>query len=119
MPLQFGLLTGKFTRDAIFTPDDHRSFRFNKDILVDSLFALEKLIWPLCQKYGISKTSLALSYILSYEAVSTVIPGIRTPRHAIDNTTNIILLDKADLTLIEQAFDSQFAAVVDLMELQG
>jgi len=119
MPLQFGLLTGKFAGDAIFTPDDHRSFRFNKDILINSLAALEKLVWPLCQKYGINKTSLALSYILSYEAVSTVIPGIRTAQHAIDNTTNIIQLDKADVTLIEQAFDTHFAAVVDLMELQG
>ncbi len=119
MPLQFGLLTGKFTSDSIFTSDDHRSFRFNKQILADALSALEKLIWPLCQKYGISKTSLALSYILSYDAVSTVIPGIRTARHAIDNTTDIIKLAKEDIDLIEHAFETHFAAVVDLMEQQG
>jgi hypothetical protein len=48
-------------------------FVFTRQILTDSLNALELLVWPLCEKYGISKTSLALSYILSYEAVSTVI----------------------------------------------
>lgn len=119
MPLQFGLLTGKFTGDAVFTPDDHRSFRFNKEILNDSLTALEQLIWPLCQKYGISKTSLALSYILSYDAVSTVIPGIRTAQHAIYNTTGIVQLSRHDVEIIEQAFDTHFARVVDLMEQQG
>ncbi len=119
MPLQFGLLTGKFTGNEIFSPDDHRSFRFNKKILVDALAALEQLIWPLCQNYGISKTSLALSYILSYDAVSTVIPGIRTAQHAIDNTTGIIQLTKDDLALIEKAFITHFAAVVNLMEVQG
>lgn len=119
MPLQFGLLTGKFTSEALFTADDHRSFRFNKQILADSLTGLEQQVWPLCEKYGINKTSLALSYILSYDAVSTVIPGIRTAQHAIDNTTDILQLDKSDITLLELAFDTHFAAVVDLMEKQG
>ncbi|MEP7109375.1 MAG: aldo/keto reductase [Ferruginibacter sp.] len=119
MPLQFGLLTGKFTGDSIFTADDHRSFRFNKEILTDSLTALEQLIWPLCQKYDINKTSLALSYILSYDAVSTVIPGIRTARHAIENTSGIKPLAKNDVELIEGAFQTHFAAVVNLMEQQG
>ena len=119
MPLQFGLLTGKFSGNEIFTPDDHRSFRFTRQILTDSLNALELLVWPLCEKYGISKTSLALSYILSYEAVSTVIPGIRTAQHAIDNTTGIVQLSTDDVNLIERAFTSHFAAVVELMEQQG
>lgn len=119
MPLQFGLLTGKFTVEAGFAADDHRSFRFNKDILQDSLKALENIVWPLCEKYNISKTSMALSYILSYDAVSTVIPGIRTPQHAIDNTTGIQRLAKEDIHLIEHAFTTHFAAVVDLMEKQG
>ncbi len=119
MPLQFGLLTGKFTSDSVFSSDDHRSFRFNKEILRESIIALEQLIWPLCEQYGINKTSLALSYILSHEAVSTVIPGIRTAQHAIDNTSGIIQLKKEDLEIINKAFDTHFAEVVDAMELQG
>ena len=119
MPLQFGLLTGKFTADTNFTPDDHRSFRFNPSILRNALTALEQLIWPLCEKYSINKTSLALSYILSYDAIHTVIPGIRTPQQAIDNTSGIIKLDSEDRDLIERAFTTHFAAVVDEMEKQG
>lgn len=119
MPLQFGLLTGKFTGSEAFAADDHRSFRFNPTILHDSLAALQHIIWPLCEKYGITKTALALSYILSYDAVSTVIPGIRTAQHAIDNTSNIVQLAEEDIVIIEQAFETHFAAVVNLMEQQG
>ena len=119
MPLQFGLLTGKFNSDKNFTADDHRSFRFNKEILNGSLKILEETIWPLCNKYNISKTALALSYILSYQAVSTVIPGIRTAQHAVDNTTDIVQLASEDVLLIEQAFKTGFAGIVDLMEKQG
>jgi aryl-alcohol dehydrogenase-like predicted oxidoreductase len=119
MPLQFGLLTGKFSSAVNFSADDHRSFRFNKDILKSALQILEEKIWPLCNKYSISKTSLALSYILSYNGVSTVIPGIRTAQHAIDNTTGIKKLVPEDVALIENIFTTDFAAVVNLMEKQG
>jgi aryl-alcohol dehydrogenase-like predicted oxidoreductase len=119
MPLQFGLLTGKFSAATSFTADDHRSFRFNKEILNTSLKILDKKIWPLCSKYNISKTSLALSYILSYGEVSTVIPGIRTPQHAIDNTSGITKLSAEDMMMIEDVFINDFAAVVNLMEKQG
>jgi aryl-alcohol dehydrogenase-like predicted oxidoreductase len=119
MPLQFGLLTGKFSAAKNFSADDHRSFRFNKEILNTSLKILDQKIWPLCSKYNISKTSLALSYILSYGEVSTVIPGIRTPQHAIDNTSGITKLSAEDMMMIEDVFINDFAAVVNLMEKQG
>ncbi len=119
MPLQFGLLTGKFSATTNFTADDHRSFRFNKEILNSALKVLEQKIWPLCNKYNISKTALALSYILSYNAVSVVIPGIRTAQHAIDNTSGITQLTAEDIEMIENIFATDFAAVVNLMEKQG
>jgi len=119
MPLQFGLLTGKFSLDANFAADDHRSFRFNKEILSGSLKILEDSIWPLCNKYNISKISLALSYILSYDAISTVIPGIRTAQHVADNTTGIIKLAAEDLVFMENIFAERFTDIVDLMETQG
>ncbi|MEJ7589126.1 MAG: aldo/keto reductase [Ferruginibacter sp.] len=119
MPLQFGLLTGKFTGDSTFTDDDHRSFRFSKEILTRSISVLEQLVWPLCQKYQVSKTGLALSYILSYNAISTVIPGIRTAEHAKDNTTGIVKLINEDIQLIEEAYFAHFSAIVDLMEQKG
>jgi aryl-alcohol dehydrogenase-like predicted oxidoreductase len=119
MPLQFGLLTGKFSTKSIFEVDDHRSFRFNEHILKTALQILEDNIWPLCEKYNCSKTSLALSYILSYNAVSTVIPGIRTTQHVIDNTASIVKLEPNDVHLIANTFVNDFCKVVDLMEQQG
>ncbi len=95
MPLQFGLLTGKFSDEEKFSNDDHRKFRLTKEIITRSNAILNEKVWGFCKKYNISKPSLALSFILSFDPVSTVIPGIRTPRHAVDNTTGIVRLDTA------------------------
>ncbi len=119
MPLQFGVLTGKFKEDANFGSDDHRKFRLTKEILSTTNKILEEKVWTLCNKYNISKTALALSYILSFESVSTVIPGIRTPQHAIDNTKDIIQLDNADVDYLKGLYQSDWKEVVALMEKQG
>ena len=100
MPLQFGLLTGKFDNGAEFPENDHRSNRLTPAV-VEAYKTAMKNIWPLCQKYGMSKTELALSYILSHPEVSTVIPGIRTAEQASKNTAGIKLLEEEDLKKIE------------------
>ncbi|HVE60977.1 MAG TPA: aldo/keto reductase, partial [Chitinophagaceae bacterium] len=41
MPLQFGLLTGKFSSSTSFKPDDHRSFRLTPEVLKRALSFLE------------------------------------------------------------------------------
>ena len=107
MPLQFGLLTGKFTKETRFPQDDHRVFRLPPDILSDSLDLLEQ-IWPLTQKYGISKTELAMSFILSFEGISTVIPGIKTPEQAELNTHRIVKLSEEDCDFICSFYQPQF-----------
>ena len=118
MPLQFGLLTGKFDASSNFAQTDHRKNRLTKEVIENSLEAL-KPIWSLCEKYGVSKTQLALSFILSYPQVSTVIPGIRTGQHVIDNTTALVQLDKEDIELIEFYGSSTLAELMDLIEKQG
>ena len=100
MPLQFGLLTGKFDNGAEFPENDHRSNRLTPAVIEAYKNAM-KNIWPLCQKYGMSKTELALSYILSHPEVSTVIPGIRTAEQAEKNTNGIKILEEEDLKKIE------------------
>jgi aryl-alcohol dehydrogenase-like predicted oxidoreductase len=119
MPLQFGLLTGKFTEDAKFSDDDHRKFRLTKDIISRSNKILEENVWEFCNKYNISKTALALSFILSFDSVSTVIPGIRTAQHAMDNTKDIIRLDKNDVGHLKKLYNSDWKEIVDMMEKQG
>ncbi|MFL5810071.1 MAG: aldo/keto reductase, partial [Flavisolibacter sp.] len=56
MPLQFGLLTGKFTPYTRFAGDDHRSFRLTPEILQHSLQVLEEKVWPLATDERMSKT---------------------------------------------------------------
>ena len=119
MPLQFGLLTGKFSATTSFSTDDHRSFRLTTEILKASIKTLEEQVWPLCNKYNISKTALAHSFILSYDAVSTVIPGLRTPQQIKDNVTGIVQLNAEDIEHLEKTFSNYFTDILDLMEKQG
>src|SRR5690606_14745837 len=77
IPLQFGLLTGKFTKSTKFENNDHRSFRLTPDFLSELLDSLEE-VWSIAEKYQEDKTNFALSFILKHSGVSTVIPGIKT-----------------------------------------
>ena len=66
-----------------------------------------------------TKTQLALSYVLSYPGVSTIIPGIRTRGHVMQNTTGLTRLDDADLNLIEDLGKAEFVPVMKLILKQG
>jgi len=118
MPLQFGLLTGKFDIDSTFPRNDHRHNRLTKEVILNSNEAL-KPVWELCKKYSMTNTQLALSYVLSYPEVSTIIPGIRTPEHVTGNTKGLIRLDDADLEMIEDLGKTSFVSVMELIQKQG
>jgi aryl-alcohol dehydrogenase-like predicted oxidoreductase len=117
MPLQFGLLTGKFDSGVNFPVNDHRKNRLTKEVVEVSNHHL-KSVWGLCEKYHISKTALALSYILSYPEVSVVIPGIRTAEQAASNTKGLIQLAEEDRKLIEHQGTTAFVTVMDLIRQQ-
>jgi len=128
MPLQFGLLTGKFDlafealakKDAkpLFSNTDHRKNRLVTPVIEAANKALQP-VWNLCAKYNCSKTQLALSYILSYPEVSTIIPGIRTPKQAEQNTTGLFKLLPEDKMLIEELGKGSFTEVMQLIQHQG
>jgi len=118
MPLQFGLLTGKFDESSTFPANDHRQKRLTSEVISTVNETLEP-VWRLCNKYNVTKTQLALSYVLSYPEVSTVIPGIRTTQHVEQNTTGLIRLEKDDLKLIEEFGKTDFVAVMELIKRQG
>ncbi len=119
MPLQFGLLAGKITPTTVFASDDHRSYRLVPSIIESVLHILDEHIWKLLQKYQTTPAGLALSYILSYPQISTVIPGIRTPAHVALNTNHLVLLEKADQLYLRQLYETQWQHVMQLMEKQG
>jgi aryl-alcohol dehydrogenase-like predicted oxidoreductase len=118
MPLQFGLLTGKFDMLAHFSDSDHRKNRLTREVIDASLKATAP-VWQLCEKYNCSKTQLALSYVLSYDAVSTLIPGIRTPEQILLNTNGLFKLEQNDQLLIEQLGSSVFMELMELIRKQG
>jgi len=118
MPLQFGLLTGKFDSTSTFALNDHRQKRLTKEVIASVLQAM-KPVWELCEKYHITKAQLALRYILSYPEVSTVIPGIRTAAHVEQNTSGLGRLDAEDVRLIEGFGEKEFVPVMQLIQQQG
>jgi aryl-alcohol dehydrogenase-like predicted oxidoreductase len=118
MALQFGLLTGKFDNGMNFSTNDHRKNRLTNEVIEVSNNALNP-VWALCKKYNCSKTQLALSYILSYPEVSTIIAGIRTAEQVQLNTTGLFQLDRDDRLMIEQLGATDFIQVMDLIQKQG
>ncbi|HDT12603.1 MAG TPA: aldo/keto reductase [Candidatus Marinimicrobia bacterium] len=85
IPLLFGFLTGKFTRDTRFEEEDHRSMNLSPEKLENYLKELDKL-QPLYNKYPqYSKAQLALKFCISHPAAHTVIPGAKTPKQVRDN----------------------------------
>lgn len=118
MPLQFGTLTGKFSKDAKFDNNDHRAFRLNAQILSSILDDTDE-VWNLTDKYNTSKTGLSLSFILSTKGVSTTIPGIKTVAQAISNTSNIVSIEKDDLIFLNSLYESKFNKIVEMMKKQG
>jgi aryl-alcohol dehydrogenase-like predicted oxidoreductase len=119
MPLQFGLLTGKFTAETKFEKDDHRNFRLTSEIIERTMKTLEEKVWPVAQRERLTKTQLALRFILSFKEISTVIPGIRTPEHVVQNTTALKSLSKENLDLLQSISQTDWKPVVELMKKQG
>lgn len=94
VPLASGLLTGKMSADTSFAKDDHRLFnRHGESFDVGETFsgvpydiglaAVEELkrLVPL----GANLASFALKWILSFDAVTTAIPGAKRPAQVESN----------------------------------
>ena len=118
MPLQFGLLAGKMTSETVFQKNDHRFFRLSPAILERALNDLGD-VWRMAERNGLSKTSLSLSFCASSPGVSTIIPGIKTPRQAEENTENVVQLSKGDLLALQELYSTRLHDIVEMMERQG
>src|SRR4051812_13924310 len=120
VPLASGLLSGKYTRETTFAPDDHRTFnRHGESFDVGETFAgvpfevgldaVEQLR-PLVPD-GATLAQLALRWILMHEAVSTVIPGARNPEQAQGNAAAADLPPLSDeaMTTIASVYEERIA----------
>jgi aryl-alcohol dehydrogenase-like predicted oxidoreductase len=114
VPLASGLLSGKYTRETTFGADDHRNY--NRDgaafdvgetfagvpyeVGLDAVEELRPLV-----PEGATLAQLALRWIVSHDAVSTVIPGARNPEQARANAA------AAELAPLDEAAMDKIAAV--------
>lgn len=110
VPLDEGALTGNITEATTFEPGDFRNHYFKGDRkrqVVERVSALKR---DLGMRDG-NLPEIALRFCISHPAVSTVIPGMRTPRHA---ESNCAIPDKGPLppdvlaTLKRHAWDRNF-----------
>jgi len=83
VPLDEGSLGGKMTRETKFPRGDWRAMYFGPKNLIPTLERVEKLKALLPPSMTLPQ--MALRYILSYPAVSTIIVGMRKPEHVRQN----------------------------------
>jgi aryl-alcohol dehydrogenase-like predicted oxidoreductase len=123
VPLASGLLTGKLTRQSVFASDDHRNFNrngeaFDKgetfsgvpyDVALEAVDRLRPLVPD-----GATLAQLALRWILSFDAVSTAIPGAKTVQQARDNAAaaDLAPLAPATLAAVQAVYDKLIRPLV-------
>ncbi|PJC61048.1 MAG: hypothetical protein CO025_01085 [Ignavibacteria bacterium CG_4_9_14_0_2_um_filter_37_13] len=112
VPLHFGLLTGKFSREKVFALNDHRSKRLNPELLNLSLDRLEK-VFELADARGIEPIDFAMSFILSQKGISTVIPGIRTEQQAAANVKEFAPLSIKDVDFLHSFYLSDLKQLME------
>ncbi len=87
IPLLFGFLTGKFSKGSTFSEDDHRSMNLSPEKIRNYLIQLEKMK-PLFEKYpDQSMGQVSLRFCTSHPACQTVIPGAKTEKQVIENSS--------------------------------
>jgi aryl-alcohol dehydrogenase-like predicted oxidoreductase len=101
-PLQKGLLTGKFTPDSTFPEGDIRADWPSQDWYQADLRRVESL--RELDRDGRTIGQAALQFVLSHPAVSTAIPGGKTPQQVAANAAASVrpLLSTEELQLIDQ-----------------
>ena len=116
VPLASGLLTGKFSKESSFSPEDHRNFNRNGEAFdqgetfagVDFEKGLQavnslKSIFPERENLA----PIALKWILRSKEISTVIPGASKMEHLLSNLSvhDIPDLTENQITKMNQVYD--------------
>ena len=123
VPLASGLLAGRYTRETVFPAADHRTFNregaafdkgetFSGVDFATGLTAVERLR-PLVPA-DMTMAQFALKWILSFDAVSCVIPGARRPDQAGANaaTSDLPPLSPETLAAVRQVYDELIRPLV-------
>jgi len=123
VPLASGMLSGKLTAQSQFAADDHRNFNrqghafdrgetFSGVDFPTGLRAVEKLR-PLVPP-GATLPQFALRWILMFDAVSCVIPGVRRPSQMEDNARAAALppLSPDQMDAVREIYDADIRPLV-------
>jgi aryl-alcohol dehydrogenase-like predicted oxidoreductase len=123
VPLASGLLTGKFTATSTFHPEDHRHFnrhgeQFDKGetfsgVPYEAGLAAVDALRPLVPS-GATLAQFALRWILMWSAVTSVIPGARTPQQVHANAAAAYLppIDTLHMAAVRDVYDEFIRAHV-------
>lgn len=95
IPLLFGFLTGKFTRESTFGENDHRRMNLSREKL-DQYFKQIEKFEPVFNEYReFSKAQIALAFIIKNPNISAAIPGGKNPKQVEDNCKAVDVPDGA------------------------
>lgn len=111
VPLERGVLSGRFTNPSHFARDDFRGRMFSEKSLAPLTSALEKLGFLVTGDVP-NLAQAALRFVLSHPAVSSVIPGIRTPSQVDANAAaSGKRLPAEDLARLRELYQSEFRSI--------
>jgi aryl-alcohol dehydrogenase-like predicted oxidoreductase len=123
VPLASGLLIGKYTRDTVFSADDHRSYNRHGEAFdqgetfsgVDYATGLEAAAeFAALAPEGATPAQTALRWVVQQPGVTSVIPGARSVAQARANAAAARLdpLDADTLTAVRDLYDRRIRAQV-------
>ena len=84
-PLGSGFLTGKYHRQSAFAEGDRRGRTDRGAALRERRFTAMEELRRLAAEEGVPMVHAALAWVLSHDAVSTVIPGAKNPAQVEEN----------------------------------
>ena len=122
VPLASGILTGRYTKDTVFGPRDHRSYNregaaFDKgetfsgvpyDLGLEAAEELKKV-------FGTDQLApIAIRWVLMHAAVSVVIPGASRAAQVLDNVKAAELppLTDAQMQAVQRIYDQYLRAII-------
>lgn len=85
IPLLFGLLTGKLTRESKFGEDDHRRMNLSAEKLDAHLAEVESMRFLFEQHPDQTMAQVSLRFCITHPAGQTAIPGAKTPQQVVEN----------------------------------
>jgi aryl-alcohol dehydrogenase-like predicted oxidoreductase len=123
VPLASGLLSGKLTKQSTFARDDHRSFNRNGEafdkgetfsgVPFDLGLEVVERLRPLVPA-GATLAQLALRFTLMFDAVSSAIPGAKTPEQARANASaaDLAPLRSGTMQAVQRIYDDAVRPLV-------